>query len=168
MILFMSRRHSFAILSLAIALSACNSSDPADHKTEATAAEEVFTIKKYEAGQVWKIEAQPNDDSASLMILKVERSQKGDTIVHVRLDNIHVYNSETKTTALKTIAHLPFSVKALDSSVIRLQGRENNLPEFETGYQKWKSAYDQDQGGYWKLSVRTVLTQMNLIMRKPK
>ena len=127
-----------------------------------------FQLEKYKEGQVWSLLSKPANDSASLTILKVELSEKGDTIVHVRLDRVLVYNPDLKIEDFRSVAHLPFSVQAIDSSVIEIRSVQKDLPEFLSGYERWKSAYNKDQGGYWKMSVPIVLQQMNALIRKNK
>ena len=129
---------------------------------------QVFQLDKYKEGQVWSLSSKPANDSASLTILKVELSEKGDTILHVRLDRVLVYNPDLKVEDFRSVAHLPFSIQAIDSSVNELRRVQKDLPEYLSGYEKWKSAYDRDQGGYWKISVPHVVQQMNALIRKNK
>lgn len=148
---------------LAFSLFSCDSSEKQDKK-EAAAVSKVFKLEKYDIGQIWNFNAPKGDDSATITILKVERTEKGDTIIHVRLDNIRVYNPEIKEKFTRNITHLPFSRQALDSSVTTLKGQTAEVPEYLNGYLKWKDAYDRNEGGYWKLSAVHVLDQMNKIM----
>lgn len=153
-------------LSLLFFLTACQSSD--QKAVSVKADPETFKLDKYEAGQIWKFDAAPDDDSARITVLKVEQSAKGDTIIHVRLDKVLIYNSDLKDKSPRSVSHLPFSVQAMDSSVTTRSGTQQQLPEFISGYEKWREAYEKDQGGFWKISVRHVLDQMNKIMSDQK
>jgi len=159
----MSVYRYFSLLILFAFLIACSPSERKD-EGKASVTPAIFKLEKFEAGQVWNFNAPPGDDSASMTVLKVERTEKGDTIVHVRLDNIRVYNPEIKDKYTRSVTHLPFSWQAMDSSVTSLLTKQTELPEYLNGYLKWKEAYDRNEGSYWKVSAIHVLDQMNKIM----
>ncbi|MFL9481574.1 hypothetical protein ACI6Q2_02275 [Chitinophagaceae bacterium LWZ2-11] len=41
---------------------------------------------KFRVGQVWKYNNRAGEDSSTLTILKIEKYEKGDTIIHIRID----------------------------------------------------------------------------------
>ena len=101
---------------------------------------------KFKEGQVWKYNNRPGEDSSTLTILKIEKYEKGDTIIHIRVDGIKLYNPNVESGYSDFIGHLPFSEKTISKSVTKLVGQNTNLPDFSEGYNQWKDAWDNGKG----------------------
>ena len=67
---------------------------------------------KFKVGQVWKYNNRLGEDSSTLTILKIEKYEKGDTIIHIRVDGVKIYSPQAATGYSDFIGHLPFSEKA--------------------------------------------------------
>lgn len=148
------------IVGLFIFLSSCK----AQNKKE----EEPLPPEKFKAGQVWKYVNRDGEDSSTLTVLKIEKYDKGDTIIHIRVDGIKIYNSQTTSGYSNFIAHLPISEKAIKKSVTRLIRTTNSLPAFTEGYNQWKEAWDKGKGGYWTLGLKEVIENIDKAMQPNK
>ena len=49
---------------------------------------------------------------------------------------------------------------ALRKSATKLESTAAALPDFEDGYQEWRSAFDQGRAGVWTASVPEAITGM--------
>lgn len=129
---------------------------------------DITTSDKFQVGQVWKYNNRSGEDSSTLTILKIETYEKGDTIIHIRVDGIKLYNPNVKSGYSDFIGHLPFSEKTIAKSVTTLAGRNDNLPDFTEGYNQWKEAWDNGKGGYWTLDVKEAIDGVDSVMRQKK
>jgi|SRR5688572_15875631 len=127
-----------------------------------------ITSDKFEVGQVWKYNNRPGEDSSTLTILKVEKHEKGDTVIHIRVDKIKLYNPNVAGGYSDFIGHLPFSEKAISKSVTTLVRQNKNLPDFSEGYNQWKEAWDDGKGGYWTIDLKEAIEGMDSVMRQKK
>jgi hypothetical protein len=125
------------------------------------------TSGKFKEGQVWKYNNRPGEENSTLTILKIEEFEK-DTIIHIRVDGIKLYNPNVAGGYSDFIGHLPFSEKAISKSVTRLIGHNNNLSDFSEGYNRWKEAWDKGKGGYWTVDLKDAIEGLDNVMRQKK
>lgn len=123
---------------------------------------------QFKVGQVWKYNNRPGEDSSTFTILKIEKYEKGDEIIHVRVDGIKIYNPKIAGHYSDFIGHLPFSAKTISKSVTSIVGQNNNLPDFSEGYNNWKEAWDSGKGGYWTVDLKDAIEVMDSVMRQNK
>ncbi len=122
--------------------------------------------ERFKTGQVWKYNNRAGEDSSTLTILKTEKYEKGDTIIHIRVDAVRMFNPNMATGYSDFIGHLPFSQKAISKSVTQLVGQNNNLPDFSEGYHQWKDAWDSGKGGYWTIDLKEAIEGVDSAMKK--
>ena len=94
--------------------------------------------EKFKVRQVWKYANRNGEDSSTLTILKIEKYEKGDTIIHIRVDNVKINSPQSATGYTNFIGHLPYSEIAISKSVTSLVGQNENLPDFSEGYNQWR------------------------------
>ena len=123
---------------------------------------------KFKVGQVWKFDNRVGEDSATLTILKIEKYEKGDTIIHIRVDGVKMYNPKVASGYSNDIGHLPFSQKSIEKSVTKLVGQKDKLPDFSEGYGQWKEAWDNGKGGYWTVNLQEAIEGVDSVMRQKK
>ncbi len=123
---------------------------------------------KFKIGQVWKYHNRAGEDSSTLTILKIEKYEKGGTIVHISVDGIKLYNPDAPGGYSSFIGHLPFAEAALFKSVTQLTGQNNNLPDYAEGYNDWKEAWDKGKGGYWTIDLKEAINGIDRVMRQNK
>ncbi len=113
---------------------------------------EVITDPKFAPGQVWSYKARSGEQRSTVTILRVEKTPKLGTIVHIRIDGVH-FNNCTGGPSPKLIEHAPFTRAALDASVTSEVGSVSKLPDYEAGYQDWLSHC----GGVYSITVDRVV-----------
>ena len=110
------------------------------------------TDMKYSPGQVWSYKTRPGEDVSTVTILRVESLPKIGTIVHVRIEGIHLKNCGGGPSP-STIQHAPFAREALDKSVTALIKSNVAIPDYEEGYQEWLSHC----GGVYTITLADML-----------
>ena len=110
----------------------------------------VVTDPKYQPGQVWRYKTRPGEERSTLTVLRVE-AVGAKRIVHIRVDNIRLKNCFGGEEPNK-IEHMPFSREALDQSVIA-KVRTVPVPDFESGYAEWRTAWDGGKAGFYTVTV---------------
>ena len=109
-----------------------------------------------EEGEIWAYKTRPGEEKSTLTILKIEEYPKYGEVVHIRVDDIQMINPATGA-EFNAMPHMPFQAKALQRSLIRRVGKTVQVPEFNEGYAYWKSAFDEEKAGAFKISVRQAL-----------
>jgi hypothetical protein len=125
------------------------------------------TLDKFKVGQVWKYSSRLGEESSTLTILKIEKYEKSDIIIHIRVDGIKLYNPSAASGYSDLIGHMPFSEKAISKSVTELVEQNNNLPDFSEGYNLWKEAWESGKGGYWTIDLKEAIEGMDKTIRHP-
>lgn len=119
----------------------------------------------FQVGQVWRYFNRPGEEKSTVTILKIEKYPNSDTIIHIRVDGVTIYNSKSASGYSDFLGHLPFSKNALDLSVIELVGKKDTLPDFQEGYREWKTAWSAGKGGFWTIELRKAIDGVDQAMR---
>ena len=127
-----------------------------------------LATEKFKVGQVWKYENRKGENTSTLTILKIEKYDKGDTIIHIRVDGVKIHSPQTATGYSDFIGHLPFSEKSILNSVTELVGQNDNLPNFSDGYNQWREAWDSGKGGYWTIDLKEAIDGVDKAMQPEK
>ncbi|RYF90140.1 MAG: hypothetical protein EOO03_04360 [Chitinophagaceae bacterium] len=122
--------------------------------------------EKFKVGQVWKYDNRPGEDNSTLTVLKIEKYKKGDTIIHIRVDGIRMYNPNVASGYSNFLGHMPYSEKAISKSVTTLVRQNDTLPDFSEGYNQWKESWDNGKGGYWTIDLKGAIEGMDSVMRQ--
>ena len=109
-------------------------------------------------GQVWQYDTRLGEENSKLTILSVDDDLEN-TIIHVRLDNIHFVNGGC-------IRHLPFSADAIMGSLTDFIKHLDAIPDFKEGYDQWKQQFEAGKAGYWKIVVKEALEAIDQVMNK--
>ncbi len=125
-------------------------------------------LDKFKAGQIWKYHNRLGEDSSTLTILKIETYEKADTIIHIRVDGVKIYNPNAASGYSNFLGHLPFSEKTISKSVTMLGGQNDNIPDFAEGYNEWKKAWDIGKSGYWTIDLKDAIEAVDSSMRQIK
>jgi len=124
--------------------------------------------EKFKVRQVWKYANRNGEDSSTLTILKIEKYEKGDTIIHIRVDNVKINSPQSATGYTNFIGHLPYSEIAISKSVTSLVGQNENLPDFSEGYNQWKEAWDNGKAGYWTIELKEAIDGIDKALQSKK
>jgi hypothetical protein len=125
-----------------------------------------YNDDKFEVGQIWSYANRPNEDKSTITILKVESYENLGIVIHIAIDNLHIKDSDGKEH--DNISHLPFSKDALNKSITTLLNENQALPDFDEGYDRWKSAFDAKEAGIWSVQVSEAVEYMEEAMNKGK
>ena len=124
--------------------------------------------EKFKVRQVWKYANRNGEDSSTLTILEIEKYEKGDTIIHIRVDNVKINSPQSATGYTNFIGHLPYSEIAISKSVTSLVGQNENLPDFSEGYNQWKEAWDNGKAGYWTIELKEAIDGIDKALQSKK
>jgi hypothetical protein len=113
---------------------------------------QLVTDPKFEPGQVWSYKTRPGEEGSTVTILRVEKTPKLGTIVHVRIEGIHFRNC-TGGPLPRLLEHAPFSREALEASVTVKVSSVSKVPDYAAGYQDWLSHC----GGVYTITVDRVV-----------
>ena len=110
-------------------------------------------VRMLKVGQEWSFAGRPTDPSPTLVIDRIEEVPNVGEVVHVSVQGVHIRNPNVAGGISTELPHLPFSRTALENSLVKLLHDSVALPDYEAGYQAWKSA----KGGAFSISVREAL-----------
>jgi hypothetical protein len=122
------------------------------------------THPKYKPGQTWRYRTRAGEEQSTLTILRVERSPKAGTIVHVGLAGLRMKNPQAPGGETDSASHLPFTEKAVDDSVTTVARQQGPVPEYLDGYNTWRKAFDAGKGGVFTTTVAATVGVMERAM----
>lgn len=96
----------------------------------------------------------------------MESHPKLGEIVHIHVNGLRLRNPQLPGGYSSEIGHLPYSAAALRESVVKLDTVGVELPEFEEGYQQWKSAFDEGRAGVWSVPVSDAVAGMEAAINR--
>ncbi len=116
------------------------------------------TDEKFKAGQVWHYKTRNGEEGSTLTVLKIDKSPAVGVIVHVAVNGIQYHSCVPTTKPDDHIEHMPFTKKALESSVTGLaKGPEPPLPDFFAAYSQWRTLYTEHKAGLYSSTVAEAL-----------
>lgn len=110
------------------------------------------TDDKFRVGDVWEYETRKSEEHSKLTIVKIDRSPELGLIIHIGVDNVRLSNCHGGPEP-EAVPHMPFLRKALETSVKKRVASEQPLPDFEEGYEEWRTAYSKRHAGVYVVSV---------------
>jgi hypothetical protein len=108
---------------------------------------------QYEVGQIWEYETRTGEEKSTLTIVNIEKNKLDDTIINVYINNLKIKNQAVKNRISDTIQHLPFGRKSIDNSITKLIGFTKILPDYNEGFNEWKSLYDIGEAGIFDITT---------------
>ena len=112
-----------------------------------------FQDDKFKVGQIWKYNTRHGEENSTLTILKVEKYDSIGIVIHIRIDGLKLKNTREPEEFYNDIQHLPFSRKAIFTSVKTLVSEDNKLPDYNDGYNNWKESFDKKKAGVFSIAV---------------
>lgn len=107
---------------------------------------------QYEVGQIWEYNTRIGEEKSTLTIVNIEK-KIDDTIINVYINNLKIKNPDVKNGISDTIQHLPFGKNSIDNSITKLIGLTKILPDYNKGFNEWKSLYDKGEAGIFDLTT---------------
>jgi hypothetical protein len=110
---------------------------------------------EFKVGQVWNYKARTNEESSTLVILKVETAPGWSNIVHVGVRGLKL---KTANGITDTLPHVPIDETSVKNSVTTKVTDSGKLTDFQEGYKLWNEAASSGEGGVFTLSVAEVVS----------
>lgn len=114
---------------------------------------------QYRVGQEWHYHTRENEKGSTLIIVKIE-PEEDDFIVHVHVSGVQLATAHTTSGFVEYISHLPLSQEALLASITHLKNDRCAMPDYEFGYVRWKSAYDENKAGVFSIPLNEILNYL--------
>jgi len=112
---------------------------------------------KFKAGQLWKYKTRLGEENSTVMILKVEKYENAETIIHISISGVKINNKHSPNGITEVLGHSPLSEEAVLKSVTQLIASDQELPDYYEGYNKWKEAFDNKKAGVFGLDICDVV-----------
>ncbi|MCI0398487.1 MAG: hypothetical protein L0332_27540 [Chloroflexi bacterium] len=119
------------------------------------------TDTTYEVGQKWNYRTPPGQELSYLLVTRVEEGEidgETRTIVHVYIEKLSIEHPDGGT--ITSIPHMPFTKEALSKSVYSLFEYENDMPDTEEAYRKWREAYERGEASVFDVSVEHAINSV--------
>jgi len=110
----------------------------------------------YQVGQEWHYHTRSGEENSTLKIVKTEQDEGG-VIVHIYVSGIHLVSPGSSVGFVDYISHLPLAEEALIGSITRLKNDRCEMPDYEFGYVRWKTAYEENKAGVFSLPLKEIL-----------
>ena len=111
----------------------------------------------FKVGQEWHYHTRPNEENSTLKIVKIEAYENLGTIVHIAFSGVRIKNPKYPNGVLQEVLHLPVAEEALRNSTTTLKNDRADLPDYEFGYVRWKTAFDNEQAGHFAIPLREAI-----------
>jgi hypothetical protein len=118
----------------------------------------------FRAGEVWRYHTRASEPDSTLTIVRVDEEPATGTIVHVYVDGLRIPNPHHPAGLSEVIGHMPFAEAVVAASVTERIGQVDALPDFEEGYESWRSAYDDGHAGVFTITVAEAVEVMEQVI----
>lgn len=112
---------------------------------------------EYQVGQEWYYHTRPNEENSTLKIVKIEYYEEIGNIIHIAFSGVRIKNPKYPNGVLEEVLHLPVAENALRSTTTILKKDRADLPDYEFGYVRWKTAFDEEQAGYFGIPLQQAI-----------
>lgn len=112
-----------------------------------------FQDTKFKVGQIWNYKTRKGEENSKITILKIEKYNEKEIVVHIFVNGLNMKNELRPNGISEDIGHLLMSLESLNKSVTNLVSENNKLPDFKEGYENWKEAFDNNEGGIFSINV---------------
>ncbi|MEM9347562.1 MAG: hypothetical protein AAGB26_13185 [Planctomycetota bacterium] len=137
-----------------ILLTGCSDSTPPTPKQSGE------LLDKLAPGQVWTYQTRLGEEASRVIICLIETEPDIGEVAHIHISNVKIKNRNAPDNITSTIWHLPFSADALQQSLIELESDGAEVPDFQDGYDQWRAAFDNNEGGVWTLPLSETIDAM--------
>lgn len=109
----------------------------------------------FEPGQCWSYRTRLGEEHSRALVLKLDAAGTDLTIVHVRLTGLAINAGNGEV--MSYVSHLPVSEAAFAASVSCLDSSGVSLPDFDSGYNDWRLAFDAGEAGIWTAPLASIV-----------
>ncbi len=110
-------------------------------------------ITKFAVGQVWTYSTRTGESQSRLTIVRMDEDDDFEIIIHIFISDVDIPNDDAPGGKTTFIAHMPYAEEALEASVIDLESEVEALPDYESGYQLWRQAFNAGEAGVFDVPV---------------
>ena len=121
---------------------------------------------KFKPGQVWAYNTRQYETGSTLTIVKTEADDEKGSIVHIYIQGLRMKNPHHKIGLSSVIDFLPCSEDSISESVTHVVEENIALPNYEAGYQEWRTAFDAGQAGIWDIPVAKMIDAMEIVLNQ--
>lgn len=111
----------------------------------------------YVVGQEWYYHTRSHEGASTLKILKIETYEDIGRLIHISVSGLQIKSPHHHQGIIEEAVHLPVAEQALIRSTTGLKNKRTGLPDYEFGYVRWKTAYDEKQAGYFNIPVKEII-----------
>lgn len=115
------------------------------------------TKPQFQVGQEWHYQTRNGEENSTLRIVKIERYETIGQMIHIAIQGIRIKNPKYPNSLLEEVLHLPYAENALRNSITHLKNDRVVLPDYEFGYVRWKTAFDEENAGYFGIPLREAI-----------
>lgn len=123
-------------------------------------------MQPFAPGQVWTYSTRPGEEASRIVVCRVEADEKVGEIVHIHVNRVRLKNKHAPGGSSDQIGHMPYSGEALRKSLTKLESTDSMLPNFENGYQEWRSAFDKGKASVWTVPLSEAIAGMESVLNQ--
>lgn len=115
---------------------------------------------RFEAGQVWRMLARPQDGDAHVAVLDVIDHPELGQICSIAITGIKIRNAFIEGGVQTQLPHAPVTAQVLREAVTELtesDGPTADHPGFSEAYRQWREPFDAGEAGVFTISLWEIL-----------
>ena len=152
-----------AVVVATVVFGGCSKSDP----SVAPKPVSKWAVGKYEVGQVWTYRTRVGEEASRVTVVAITPTVEGD-IVSVYLGGLEIENPGYPGGFRRDLGHVPFTVDAMDRSVLEVVDRVTALPDFQLGYDLWKRQFDKGEAGAYEVTIAETIAGTEAAINRPR
>jgi len=114
-------------------------------------------LPRLEPSQEWHYHTRDAEEMSTLKILKIENEEGHGRIVHIAISGLKIKNPNHPTGFTDEILHLPVTEEFVCNSITTLVQVNGALPDYASGYEQWKSAFEAKKAGVFKMPIAEIV-----------
>ncbi len=127
----------------------------------------IASAQDFAEGQVWSYKTRKGEEGSRVLINKIESNPKLGKIFHISVSGVKVKNLRIPSGISTDLPHSPVSEETLKKSLTKLIGTSPPNPDYQEGYQTWKSAFDKGEAGIFTIDVADIVGVIEQAINKP-
>ncbi len=115
---------------------------------------------EFEAGQVWRMKARPQDGDAHLAILAVTDHEALGQVCSIAVTNVCLRNPHVPGGVQEMLPHAPVTAAMVEAAVgemVAEDGPTADDPDFEGPFQEWLEPFEKGEAGVFTIPITDIL-----------
>ena len=126
-----------------------------------------WAVGKYEVGQVWTYRTRVGEEASRVTVVAITPTVEGD-IVSAHVEGLKIKSPGYPGGFRRDLGHVPFTVDAMDRSVLEVVDKVTALPDFQLGYGLWKRQFDKGEAGVYELTIAETIAGTEAAINHPR